>query len=59
MIIALCDGVLMSVSKTTYQTRNNEKEQVRGSLIKRGPVSLSMSKYFDGIVPSIFDYMNH
>ena len=22
-------------------------------------VSLSMSKYFDGIVPSIFDYMNH
>ena len=22
-------------------------------------VSLSKSKYFDGIVPSIFDYMNH
>ena len=37
MIIELCDGDLMSVSKKTYKTRNNEKEQVRESLIKSSP----------------------
>ena len=37
MIIELCDGDLMSVSKKTYNTRNNEKEQVRESLIKSSP----------------------
>ena len=44
MIIELCDGDLMSVSKKTYNTRNNEKEQVRESLIKSSPKDYKNSK---------------